>query len=344
MPLPITRRATTLRWRWPSKLPKFNAMPSRDLARLHMLFQQNAISHEELVRASLLLAPYRWGDWLWRGALFLGSALLLCGAVMLFAYNGNQLSDLQKFLSLEGIIGSLIGVAIWRSPRQLVGQLAMVAASVVLGILLAVFGQTYQTGADSWQLFATWALLMLPWLTLGQFAPQWLLQISVTSVAVALWMSAQPWRYSALFPILGWFYLLALAWVHIAGARLLGWLKLRWLYGVHALAAHFGGVALLLWGLLSAHWGSVLLACLGAVALVFYSHHSRQLALQMLGAFFALGKLWILLDYLLYKAGFVGSIGLLFNALMSIVVTVLLLRLYPYLKTRTGDAPSHQDA
>ena len=36
------------------------------------------------------------------------------------------------------------------------------AALLATGALFAYFGQTYQTGADPWQLFALWALLTLP--------------------------------------------------------------------------------------------------------------------------------------------------------------------------------------
>src|SRR5690606_16273414 len=39
-------------------------------------------------------------------------------------------------------------------------------ASVAVGGLLALVGQIYQTGADPWQLFLLWAVLLLPWLVL----------------------------------------------------------------------------------------------------------------------------------------------------------------------------------
>lgn len=41
---------------------------------------------------------------------------------------------------------------------------ALFLACVVTGGLLALLGQTYQTGADPWTLFGWWALLIVPWL------------------------------------------------------------------------------------------------------------------------------------------------------------------------------------
>ena len=43
------------------------------------------------------------------------------------------------------------------------GRISLFATAFLSGILLAVFGQVYQTGADPYGLFLAWALLILPW-------------------------------------------------------------------------------------------------------------------------------------------------------------------------------------
>ena len=63
------------------------------------------------------------------------------------------------------------------------------AAAVLLGALLAVYGQTYQTGADPWGLFATWALLILPWAVAACFTPLWLLVIGLIDTAHVLYLA-----------------------------------------------------------------------------------------------------------------------------------------------------------
>ncbi|MCP5010947.1 MAG: DUF2157 domain-containing protein, partial [Aestuariibacter sp.] len=50
-------------------------------------------------------------------------------------------------------------------------------------------GQTYQTGADPWQLFANWALLILPWVLVGRFAPLWLVWIALINLSIFLYFS-----------------------------------------------------------------------------------------------------------------------------------------------------------
>jgi hypothetical protein len=73
-------------------------------------------------------------------------------------------------------------------PGLLVSRVLLSAASVLLGALLAVFGQSYQTGADPWGLFGVWALLILPWTLAAAFTPLWLLFILLIDVAYGLYV------------------------------------------------------------------------------------------------------------------------------------------------------------
>src|SRR5690606_11250307 len=57
--------------------------------------------------------------------------------------------------------------------REKLRQSLDTVSGLMLGLSLAVIGQIYQTGADSYQLFLLWALLLLPWLyrpNIGIFA------------------------------------------------------------------------------------------------------------------------------------------------------------------------------
>ena len=47
------------------------------------------------------------------------------------------------------------------------GKAALLAASLFVGALLALIGQIYQTGADTFEMFAAWAALILPWVLVG---------------------------------------------------------------------------------------------------------------------------------------------------------------------------------
>ncbi len=79
-----------------------------------------------------------------------------------------------------------VGLACWRTPPAPVGQAALLLATLLTGGLLALFGQSYQTGADLHELFFGWALLALPFALAGLSGALWALWWGVLNVALAL--------------------------------------------------------------------------------------------------------------------------------------------------------------
>src|SRR5689334_7721007 len=99
-----------------------------------------------------------WNRFLGLALLLLGAGLVLSGVVSFFAFSWASIGKFAKFGLLEAAIAACAVVGWWRL-REITGRVAIFAAAVLVGPLLAVFGQTYQTGADPWGLFAVWALL-----------------------------------------------------------------------------------------------------------------------------------------------------------------------------------------
>jgi uncharacterized membrane protein len=120
-----------------------------------------------------------------------GALALACGVVFFIAFNWDALGRFGKFALVQCLV--LAAVALyWRlGAVKAAGQIALLVAAVLLGALLALYGQTYQTGADPWQLFATWALLMLPWAAVGRFAPLWLLWLLLLNLSAALYYDSR---------------------------------------------------------------------------------------------------------------------------------------------------------
>ena len=129
----------------------------------------------------------QWGLWISRLLLVVGSALVLSGVVYFFAYNWSQIPPAVKLAGIQIGVIALVLSACRCGLTQMTGQVLMVAASVLVGVFLAVFGQIYQTGADAYQLFLTWSLLILGWCMISNFAAQWTLWLAVTNVALVLW-------------------------------------------------------------------------------------------------------------------------------------------------------------
>ncbi|MEM6456810.1 MAG: DUF2157 domain-containing protein, partial [Acidobacteriota bacterium] len=116
-----------------------------------------------------LISPSTLARWLDHGLLFLGLGLALSGVVFFFAYNWEGMHRLVKLGLVEAGIAAAFSVAALSGLSGLRGKLALLTSSVLVGVCLAVFGQVYQTGADPWELFASWALLILPWTLLSRF-------------------------------------------------------------------------------------------------------------------------------------------------------------------------------
>lgn len=131
-------------------------------------------------------APDPGADWPQQAARWLGLLAALAAGlalVMAVASQWGQWSRPLRFGLLQGLL--LLGLLLaWRQPRARPAWALL--ALIAQGALLAYFGQTYQTGADPWQLFALWALLGLPLVLAARHDATWVLWSLVASVAVAL--------------------------------------------------------------------------------------------------------------------------------------------------------------
>jgi uncharacterized membrane protein len=128
-----------------------------------------------------------WARWGMRALLALGVGQLLAGVVFFFAYNWNDLSDIAKFAIIETSLAIAIGGALLVGVDRVFGQMLLIAASVLTGVLLAVIGQVYQTGADVFELFAAWSVLILPWTMISRHPVHWLLWLVIAEAAFVLY-------------------------------------------------------------------------------------------------------------------------------------------------------------
>jgi uncharacterized membrane protein len=128
-----------------------------------------------------------WRHFLNKMLLFIGTALLLAGIIFFFAFNWADMSRFEKFGLLQvGILGTAVFASL-RGLEHLSGQAALLAAAVLVGALLAVYGQIYQTGADPFTLFLVWAILIIPWVLMGAFAPLWFLLLVLLNLSLILY-------------------------------------------------------------------------------------------------------------------------------------------------------------
>lgn len=121
---------------------------------------------------------------LWFGALSLAFSMLF-----FMAYNWVEFGYFAKFSLVEGSMLLSIGAYWYLGAEKLSAKVMLMVSTIFLGVLLALVGQTYQTGADPWQLFFYWAILMLPWAFVGRFGAMWIFWITLINISILLYMN-----------------------------------------------------------------------------------------------------------------------------------------------------------
>lgn len=152
------------------------------------LFSHNIISNEAKDFALTLLYPkHNWGLWVSRMLLWIGISLILSGIIYFCAFNWAIITPLMKFTSIQLAIFTLIGLSYFYGLEKVIGKVFLLTASVLVGVFIAVFGQVYQSGADAYTLFLTWALLILPWVVISEFAASWIVWMVIANLAIILY-------------------------------------------------------------------------------------------------------------------------------------------------------------
>jgi len=164
-----------------------------DIERLH----REGVLGDDPYRTALSIwdQSRNWRAFAVRWLSVLGGVFLLVGVLFFFAYNWKELHRLTRFAILQGgVLFTAIGAAWLMRPhtagstsvnaRRLPGEILLVSAAVLTGILIAVYGQAYQTGADAFQNFIGWAALILPWVLVGRSAALWVLWLAILETGI----------------------------------------------------------------------------------------------------------------------------------------------------------------
>ncbi|WP_186299116.1 GDYXXLXY domain-containing protein [Halomonas sp. C22] len=272
------------------------------------------------------------------------ACLALAGALLFFvAYHWVGMGRWARLGLLQAVLLLAVGMALWQARRPRGRQLALCMAVCVVGALLALIGQVYQTGADPWQLFAGWAVLALPWVVMARLSGLWLLWWGLVNMAV--WLYASVW---GLWGALGWPQVAGLWGLAVVnsvalagwewGVQRRGW-PAGWALRVLALGS---GVPVTL---LMMHWLSGALthaylpvAVYGTwLALLYGVYRYLRLELFMLAGgclSVMVLVLWLMARYWLSSDGY--AIGLL---MMAIAVTAMGMSSVAWLKRMAGEGP-----
>jgi uncharacterized membrane protein len=155
---------------------------------IEKLYVQGYFNSQTRIAALEILFPKQqlWAQWTHYLLSIIGTALVLSGIIYFFAFNWFKLTSFEKFTLIESAIILSLFSTYYFNLNTLIGKLCLLSASVLIGVFLAVFGQIYQTGADSYQLFLAWAIFISVWVAISNFAALWFILLILLNISLIL--------------------------------------------------------------------------------------------------------------------------------------------------------------
>lgn len=210
------------------------------------LLEHNAVDptniDDVIELSNIIPTPSAWLTFINNVLLWIACLALGFSFIYFLAYNWLQIGRLAKFALVEtGLILSIFAY-IKTQIGSASNSAALTVATLLLGALMALFGQTYQTGADPWQLFFNWALIMTPWAFISRFAAIWLIWLALINIAISLYclIHGNPLdiffgsKVSLVWSIFTFNALSFVAWYKLSQSRL--WMQKEWAIRLIALA------------------------------------------------------------------------------------------------------------
>ena len=201
----------------------------------------------------------------------LGIGFTMAGIVFFFAYNWDSLHKFVKIGLIEGLVIALILVIIFSKINHTVKNILLTGASILMGVLMAVFGQVYQTGANAYDLFLGWTLAITAWVIVANFAPLWLVFITLINSTIILYAQqvANNWTDVLIFLLL-----FLLNSIFLSGALLLAKYKPAarqpsWLLIILALAAVTMATLGMIAGIIGNEGSPAILVLVLAIAIIY---------------------------------------------------------------------------
>jgi len=157
---------------------------------IHIIARNSNLSEKGIAKALVDNVYHDKGSWQKFLKLFfisLGVGFTVSGIVFFFAYNWADLHDYVKIGLTEGILIIATALALFLKVNDTVRNVILTAASVLVGVLFAVFGQVYQTGANAYDFFLAWTIFVTLWVLVSDFAPLWLLYLVLINTTFILY-------------------------------------------------------------------------------------------------------------------------------------------------------------
>lgn len=250
---------------------------------LTQLVEHQYIHKNDATSAIILSELYptqsQWHELIYVLLFWLGIIASASSVIVFVAANWQHMGHFGKFALVEVfIVGAVL--VYWKFiNNHMLQKGSLLFAMLSVGALMALFGQTYQTGADPWQLFSNWAILTLPWVLTSRFTVMWVLWIALIYATIVLYTS-NVLLIDRVYLLLSIFFAVALSIWQFSSNKFV-WLKQMWAINLLGFASAFY-ITLYLAEYIWEHAFSALFIWLVWAGIALYFYRYKQLNVVML--------------------------------------------------------------
>ncbi|MGU3375298.1 DUF2157 domain-containing protein [Chryseobacterium sp. M5A1_1a] len=141
----------------------------------------------EILKDNVYNSKEAWQKFLRLFLISLGIGFTVSGIIFFFAYNWAELPKFAKIGLTEILVIAATGLALFPKFNTNIRNTILTGASALVGVLFAVFGQIYQTGANAYDFFLAWTIFITLWVVISNFAPLWLLYVVLINTTLILY-------------------------------------------------------------------------------------------------------------------------------------------------------------
>lgn len=174
---------------------------------IQILSRHSNLSEEDintLLKDNIYNSKEAWQKFLKLFLISLGVGFTVSGIIFFFAYNWAELPKFVKIGLTEALIIVTTILALLPKINNTIRNTILTGAAALVGVLFAVFGQIYQTGADAYDFFLAWTIFITLWVIISDFAPLWLLYVILINTTLVLYSEqvAKDWNESIIILLL----------------------------------------------------------------------------------------------------------------------------------------------
>lgn len=169
---------------------------------IHIISRHSSWSEariDELLKREVYHSKASWHKFLSRFLISLGIGFTTAGIIFFFAYNWADLHKFFKIGLIEGLIVLTTLLVLFSKLRTDFKNILLTGTSILAGVLFAVFGQIYQTGANAYDFFLGWTIFITLWVVISNFAPLWLIYIALINTTLLLYAEQVASHWSEVF-------------------------------------------------------------------------------------------------------------------------------------------------